>query len=317
MRGTVAVLALLGVVTMALAQGTGKQANLIARARKQQAAGDALWKKHVLDEKIPDDELRALLKAYDTAIDLFMQAAEMKETAGLNHTILLLSRRTAKVRGTLAWREQARTKKGGAKPMPSGTPTPTPAPEPGRDAPSRANGLPELVGETKADRVSGIQGARNFLVREYYNPRHRRNLFKKCHKCGGRKRVPTAGGPGEPYRRERCPVCHGKGLGIHLYSAAKSLWMTWSPLYRMDEGNRAQWKETVRGWRTDARTLPGPLTGLSILKVDYHGLWADLTWVEKGIDSKRTVTRRVIRAGRRWFFYSEAHDRGFFSEETR
>jgi len=259
-------------------------------------------------------QLITLLKAYDTAIDLFMQAAELEETAGLDNAILLLSRRTAKVRATLAWREQARTQEGGAKPTP---PAPTPAPAPGEDEPSRAGGLPELIGETKAERVRGIQGARTFLVRQYYNPRHRRNLLGKCHKCEGRKSVPTSGGPDKPYVWERCPVCHGKGLGIHLYSAAKSLWMTWSPLYRMDEKKRAEWKATVQRWRSDARTLPEPLTGLRILEVDYHGLWADLTWVEKGVDGQRTVTRRVIRAGRRWFFYSEAHDRDFFGGEAK
>lgn len=304
MRGvTVAVLALLGVAATATAQGKSKQSDLIRRATKQQAAGDALWKRYVLDEKTPDDELRSLLKAYDAAIDLFMQAAELEETAALNHTILLLSRRTAKVRATLAWREQARAPKGGVQ----------------RAAPKQppAGGLPELVGETKTERVNGIQSARTFLVRQYFNPRHRRNLYGKCQRCEGRKSVPTSGGPNEPYTWVRCPVCHGKGLGVQLYSAAKSLWMTWSPLYRMDPKKRAEWKETVRRWKADARTLPAPLTGLRILKVDYHGLWADLTWVEKGPGYEQTVTRRVIRAGRRWFFYSEAHDRAFFLEEAK
>lgn len=92
--------------------------------------------------------------------------------------------------------------------------------------------------------------------------------------------------------------------------------MTWSPLYRLDEKQRAEWKETVRRWRSDARTLPIHLTGLRILEVDYHGLWADLTWVESGVDYERTVTRRVIRAGRRWFFYSDTHDREFFADPT-
>ena len=40
-------------------------------------------------------------------------------------------------------------------------------------------------------------------------------------------------------------------------------------------------------WKNDPRKIPEFLNKLKIVKVEYHGLWAELTWTEGGTTPDR------------------------------
>jgi hypothetical protein len=227
--------------------------------------------------------------------------------------VIQLARRTAKLRATIWGREMAKKAKAAAsKPKQPAAPPPeeqppAPPPDPAPEAPTKAEepAAPEpvvlpTIEETKDRRTAGIQSARNFVM-TYFANRKYKSMIGFCGKA-------------------TCNACRS-GVGhLNIHAARKAYWLSWSPLYRANAEQRAKWQATYREWRIDPRKLPEVLTKLTITKVDYKGLWADIEWEQWGVtnDAKKThekVQRRLVRAGNRWFFFHEELDRDFFAAE--
>ena len=96
-----------------------------------------------------------------------------------------------------------------------------------------------------------------------------------------------------------------------------------SPLHRAVEANKAAFEEKLQTWRDDPRKLGEFLKKLSIVKIEYHGLWADVEYKVRGSivapdgrqhGFRREATKRFVRLGKRWYVYDEATDAAFFSD---
>jgi hypothetical protein len=319
---------------------TRQAARLAKQAKRHEERVKELWKTFVFTSReLSDKEIGKLVGGYEKAIDLYVKAIEIKESPGLNSVILLLSRRVAQARMVLMGREFQRRKppprpepvpaeppplparppeKGDLPPdetPPVGQPPPA-EPEPELTAP-RLSGLPELI-EPKAQRRRGIQGVRNFLMNHYLPARKFTSLVIRCSVCNGRGKILT----GNLNAQRKiitipCKRCHQTGYQLDSTNARKGFWLCHSPLYRTDQANQERWAASLAEWRADPRKIPEYLTTVRIAEVDYHGLWAELSWVEKGVDAgrrkfTREVQRKLVRAGKRWFFYDESHDKDFF-----
>lgn len=285
--------------------------DLAAEARKQHEAAQPLWEMFVLDPaKTTDDELKALLAIYDKTLDLCLKAAEKQDDKGLDTMVLQLARRTATLRATLLDRELA------AK---GGTPA---APQPAAPVEGEAEIVLPTLDESADRRAQGKQDVRNFLM-DYFRNRKRETLIVQCATCHGlakrqSQRVGDFAAPRQSWYP--CETCGGDGCFLNGPAAKQAFWLCWSPLYRLDEKERTAWEATFAKWRKDPKGGGEFLTRLKIGKVEYYGLWAQATWEEWGItpDGKKThreVTRRLVRGGRRWFFFHPDHDRDFFAKE--
>ncbi len=298
---------------------------LRAKAKAEYEAQKPVWERFVFDANtVPDDELAAITEAYDKCLDLYQRVAEATDEGDGEADVIViqLARRTAKLRATLWGREMTRKAKAAAsKPKepepvppppedeePGEPPAPPPDPEPEAPPPGKpdeaaqATAAPVVlptIEESNEKRTAGIQSARNFVMTYFANRKYKQMIGF----CG----------------KATCNACRSRVGHLNIHAARKAYWLCWSPLYRADDEKKTKWQAQFREWRIDPRKLPEVLTKLSITKVDYHGLWADVEWEQWGVtnDAKKTnekVKRRLVRAGSRWFFYDEELDRGFFAE---
>lgn len=330
-------LCLLG-VAVAKDADTRKAERLAAQGRKVQEGTKEIWKRFVFEyRELSDDDLKTILKNYEKAVDLYQKAIEVQETPSLNRLILVLAKRMAQARMVQSAREFARRPKPKPKPPPKKEPkepepeapppprepkAPEPAPEPEEPkAPPRVTaGVLPTLDEPKVQRRRGIQAVRNFLMHYYFASRKQSAMVSRCAVCNGRGRRATH----QLDRRRRvvtipCSACNESGGHVNVPAARKGYWLCMSPLYRSDSANRATWDAQLASWRQDPNAIKEFLKSLKIENVDYRGLWADVTWTEKVLPmgAKRSflrrVQRKVVRAGKRWFFYDEKYDRDFFA----
>ncbi|MHC4550001.1 MAG: hypothetical protein ACYTEZ_14610 [Planctomycetota bacterium] len=326
-----------------------KAARIAAQGRKRQEATKEVWKRFVFAYRdLSDTELETIVKNYEKAVDLYQKSIEVRESASLNHLILILAKRIAQARMVQTARElqrrspparpppepaprEAPAEKPAPREAPAEEPTPPPAPErkpetppaaePERAPPPEPGELPKLE-ETGSRRRLGIQGVRNFLMHYYFASRKQSALVSRCPVCNGRGRRQTH----VLDRRRRvvtipCSSCNQTGGHLNVPAARKGYWLCWSPLYRSDGEKQAAWQQRLALWRSDPNKIEEFLKTLKIVKVDYWGLWAEVTWEEKvrPMGAKRSfpraVTRKVVRAGKRWFFYDEKLDRAFFATD--
>jgi hypothetical protein len=104
--------------------------------------------------------------------------------------------------------------------------------------------------------------------------------------------------------------CEGRGTFLEVDQARKAFWDNRTPHARAQPEVRAWWSGLETKWAQDPLKAPF-LRRLAIESVDYHGLWADVTWWEsyqKSGKEKTTVTRRLIRIGRRWYWFTKGVD---------
>jgi hypothetical protein len=289
---------------------------LRAKARAEYEARKPAWEKYVLDAaQLTDDELEDLTDGYDKCLDLYQRIAEASDEGDAEADVIVvqLARRTAKLRATSWAREMARKAKAAAsRPKPPEAPTDPepekPAPEPeARETPEPTDepATPEPVvlptlDESKERRAEGVQSVRNFVMNWFANRKYKQMIGF----CG----------------KATCNACRSRVGHLNVHAARKAYWTCWSPLYRANEKQKATWQAQFKEWRIDPRKLPEVLTKLSITKVEYHGLWADVEWEQWGVtnDAKPTnekVRRRLVRAGNRWFFFHDELDRDFFAAE--
>lgn len=343
MRGIVFSLLLLSLPAVAQDDASARKAARLARdAKKHSSKAKELWKRFVFEAEVMEDaELKKLVAEYEKAIDLYQRALEESEQPGLNAAILTLTRRVTQVRFLQMQRHfRARkpelappkettppkpkpeepTPKPGPKPEPKPEVKPVPIPEPKARRLPGDDPLPELD-ESPADRRRGIQGVRNFLMNTYFAPRKFTSMLDRCARCNGAGSVRTGHlKPDRTVERVACSTCNATGYHLEANSARKGFWLVHSPLYRSDAAKAQEWQDRFADWRQDPRKVPEFLTRVRIVDVDYHGLWAEIIWTEQGVTpSKRRFERerkeKVIRAGRRWFFYDAALDKNFFRGE--
>jgi len=285
------------------------------KARAEVESGKKTWERFVFEaEAVSDDDLSGLVAAYDRAIDFYQRIAEASEEGDgeADVSVIRLARKTAKLRATIWAREMATKAKSAAsrpkepeeipqeEPKPSAVPAEprAPAPPPVQTPAAPAPVVLPTIEESREQRGRGIQSARNFVMQYFANRKYKSMIGF----CG----------------RATCNACRARVGHLNIHAARKAYWLCWSPLYRANEEQKAKWQAQFREWRIDPRKLPEVLTRLSITKVDYHGLWADVEWEQWGVtnDARKThekVTRRIVRAGNRWFFFDEELDRDFFA----
>lgn len=337
MNKTAALLLCLLVTAAAEDANTRKAERIAAQGRKVQESTKDLWKRFVFEyRELSDNDLKTILKNYEKAVDLYQKAIEVQETPSLNRLILVLAKRMAQARMVQSAREFARRPKPKPKapppkepdepepeaPPPKEPKAPEPAPEPEEPkAPPRVTaGVLPTLDEPKDQRRRGKQSVRNFLMHYYFASRKQSAMVSRCPVCNGRGRRATH----QLDRRRRvvtipCSACHESGGHVNVPAARKGYWLCMSPLYRSDPANRAAWDGQLASWRQNPNTIKEFLKSLKIENVDYRGLWADVTWTEKVLPmgAKRSflrrVQRKVIRAGKRWFFYDEKYDKDFFA----
>jgi hypothetical protein len=330
---------LLCLVGAALAQDadTRKAERIEAQGRKLQEDTKGLWKRFVFEYgSLSDADLAKIVKNYEKAVDLYQKAIEVRESPNLNRLILILAKRIAQARMVETARELASRPKPKPKPEPEPEPPQPEAPEPvaPKPPPPEPDAEPEkpkapprvtagvlpTLDETKKQRNRGIQGVRNFVMHYYFASRKQSAMVSRCPVCNGRGRRATH----QLDERRRivtipCSACHESGGHVNVPAARKGYWLCMSPLYRSDAANRAAWEDQLASWRQNPNLIKEFLKSLKIEEVDYHGLWAEVTWTEKvrPLGAKRSflrkVRRKIVRAGKRWFFYDEKFDKDFFA----
>lgn len=316
-------------------------AELLKKASAEVEAAKPVWEKFVFSAKdVTDEELGEICARYDKAIELCQKASEGGDSGDADTMVLRLARRTAQLRAT-AWAREMRARAEAAKqeqPAAPEAPAPAPekppekppdtkpeprAPEPAPEKPPEP-AAPEFVfpeiSETKEQRSRGTQSVRDFVMNTYFANRKRDALIDICAHCKGRGIVnlPYNDPKTQKPRRQDCGGCRATGYHFNEPVARKGFWLCWSPLYRRDEGEKARWQQEVATYREDPRKIPEFLSSVRIEKVDYRGLWAEVQWEEKGATSDgqkftRDVTRKLVRAGRQWFFFDADRDKEMFS----
>ncbi len=294
---------------------------LRAKARAEYEGQKPVWERFVFDANtVTDDELLAITEAYDRCLDLYQRVAEATEEGDGEADVIViqLARRTAKLRATIWGREMTKKAKAAASKPKEPLPLPPEEPEeqPPAPPPDREPEAPEpekpdealeaaapvvlpTIEESNEKRTAGIQSARNFVMTYFANRKYKQMIGF----CG----------------KATCNACRSRVGHLNIHAARKAYWLSWSPLYRANDEKKTKWQAQFKEWRIDPRKLPEVLTKLSITKVDYHGLWADVEWDQEGVtnDAKKTrekVKRRLVRAGNRWFFYDPVLDADFFAE---
>ncbi len=311
-----------------------KAEQLARKASEYATPADAEWKRYVLEPETVDEEaLKGMLGLCEKAVDLYQESLEEEESGAVNHAILTLARRIAKIRFELMRRERARMPAPEAeKPPEKGTaPPPTTSPPeaaPERPATAEAPELPAVPEDAKATRL-GIQALRNFVMHEYFASRKWTSLVSRCPLCEGTGRRRTGRLTKEKkVETTACTSCGETGFHLNDPAARKGFWLCRSPLYRADPARVAAWEGALERWRKDPRTVEEFLDRVSIEEVEYHGLWARIALDERGhvrepaaagrpakerrFDRKREYT--LVRIGRRWFFYEPAIDAGLFRD---
>ncbi len=314
-------------------------ADLLRKAHAEVEAAKPVWEKFVFSASdVTDQDLGGICARYDKAIELCQKASESGDSGEADAMVLRLARRTAQLRAT-AWAREMRARAEAAKqeqpaapeapaPVPGKPPEPAPekppeakpalaAPEP--EKPPEAFVFPE-ISETKEQRSRGTQSVRDFLMNTYFANRKRDALIDVCAHCKGRGVVnlPYNDPKTQKPWKQDCGGCRATGYHFNEPVARKGFWLCWSPLYRRDEGEKARWAQEVATYKEDPRKIPEFLSSVRIGKVDYRGLWAEVQWEEKGATSDgrkfaRHVTRKLIRAGRQWFFLDLERDKEMFS----
>jgi len=330
--------ALLLLVAAAEAQDDKKVAALLVQASGEYEAAKELWNKFVFGaNEVTDAQLAEILAHYDKAIELCQKASETGDSGEADTMVIRLARRTAQLRATVFARQMRvraeEARKAGpppeAKPEEQKPPEPEAPdgelPEPPRVAEPASPAAPELAAlpeleESKEQRSRGIQTARDFLMNFYFSNRRRDALIDTCVRCNGKGivRLPHIDPETQKPAKQNCGGCRATGYHFNEPVARKGFWLCWSPLHRMDGQEKAQWEQDVMSFKTDPRQIPEFLTSLRITKLDYHGLWADVEWEEKGSTAEgqkftREMNRKLIRAGRQWFFYDPERDKEMFS----
>jgi hypothetical protein len=336
MRGAVVVM--LALCLPALAQDDKRVADLLTEANAEYEAGKEMWKTFVFSaSEVTDDQIDGLLTHYDKAIDLCQKASEGGDVGEADTMVIRLARRTAQLRATLFAREQkVRAEEARRNKPPDETPPEVPpeereprapekepaAPAPAPDAAARAPAMPE-ISETKAQRTRGIQSARDFLMNFYFANRKRDALVDRCGQCNGKGIVflPFRDPKTQKTAKQECGGCGGTGYHLNQPVARKGFWLCWSPLHRADGQEKKQWACDLSDYVSDPRKIPEFLTSVRITELDYRGLWADVQWEEKGATAEgkrfsRKVQRKLIRAGRLWFFFDPERDKEFFSAQA-
>jgi hypothetical protein len=304
-----------------------KAASLESKANAGADAGTEAWASFVRDrDSCPDDGLKALLAQYDAAIDLYQKAAELHDSTAANSKLLLLARRTAKIRATLFMREMRKKAEAVEKakkdepektrpdPEPKSSPPrtepePSPEPEPRRFDPKDPATFAIRIAETKQERQANIRKARRFLFDRYFRYLKKGIIRKRCPKCRahGKVRARRIEGPRIWYEMVDCPYCKARRYFLHPGAAHYAYWLTRTPLARNSTEVRAEHERWLEHNRAHAADLI-PIKRLAIKKVDYHGLWAVAEWEETRGKEKTRVRRILIRLGRTWYFYSPKHD---------
>ncbi|MHC4161416.1 MAG: hypothetical protein ACYTDU_10330 [Planctomycetota bacterium] len=317
-----------------------KAQRVAAQGRKLQENTKEVWKKFVFEfRELSDKDLKSIVKNYEKAVDLYQKSIEIHESPGLNRLILVLAKRIAQARMVQSAREFARRPKPKPSPPPAKQPppeesepeapppaepepVPEPEPEPEKSGPPPrvASGELPTLDEPKDKRRRGMQGVRDFVMHYYFASRKQSAMVSRCPVCNGRGRRATH----QLDKRRRvvtipCNACHESGGHVNVPAARKGYWLCMSPLYRSDPANRAAWDQELASWRQNPNLIKEFLKSVRILNVDYRGLWAEVAWVEKvrPLGAKRSferhMQRKVVRAGKRWFFYDEKYDRDFFA----
>jgi hypothetical protein len=293
------------------------------------------WKVYVLDrDTLTDDDLRGMIKNYDSAIELLQAVSEKEDNAAANSTILLLARRTAKFRFAI-WSREMSKKAEAAEAAKAARPKPTPKPDDSGpdtsdpDRPAQKPDRPEPVEpdrgsraakrvpdepptiqiyETDKERKTNIRRLRKFVF-EYFRHMKPGHIRKSCHKCNGAGKVRVRRREGRVVRWEiiDCRSCEKRGYAFHDDHARRGLWVTLTPAARAD----AKVRETHEAWCNTGRENPRdlePITRVVIKTVDYRGLWATVQWKETRAKKVNTVKRTFIRLGRNWYFYTPETD---------
>lgn len=286
---------------------------LKASAAAAQKAASPGWNKFVLSSNdCTDAEVRVAVDRYDDAIDLYQQA----EDAGakdVGPAIIMLARRAAKLRAFLFWRDMKR--KRAESPVPESK-KPKPASKKSGTPKSGADPAPP-VPETSLRRSSNIQAARRFVM-HHFQHRKRATIVPSCRNCAARgslqpprKYDPYTKTWGPWPARVRCTLCSGQGRHFKSEAARASYWMTLTPLTRQSPEAKKWWRKREQHWNANRRTIPW-ISRFQIRSVDYRGLLADVTWREWGAEGMREETRRLIRLGGRWYFYTPAYDAALY-----
>lgn len=323
----------------AAAEDDKRVAGLLVQASAEYEAGKELWNKFVFTaNEVTDPQLAEILARYDKAIELCQKASETGDSGEADTMVIKLARRTAQLRATV-WAREMRVKaeqarKEGPKLPPEGAPPEGKPPEGERPAkppeekpkpPEEAQAVaaPELppapeISETKEQRSRGIQSARDFLMNFYFSNRRRDALIDQCVRCNGKGivRLPYNDPETQKPAKQNCGGCGATGYHFNEPVARKGFWLCWSPLHR--QGEKAQWELDLMAFKNDPRQIPEFLTSLRIKKLDYHGLWAEAEWEEKGATASgdkftREVSRKLVRAGRQWFFFDPESDKEMYS----
>lgn len=296
------------------------------------------WKRYVLERPtFTDRDVDELIETYEQVIELFYKSLEVEEDASLNGQITVVARRLAKLRFEQMRRKRAKEKpkpkpkpkpeqpkpeepkpESKPEPKPESKPEPEPEVEITRDSQS---GWP-ILEEDKKTRNRGIQSLRNFIQHHYLAYRKFAALTERCSKCNGRGRIPKTR---DPKTRQiiwmNCPRCDGAGGHLNRNAARRAYWLTMSPMYRADAGNRSAFFAKMDSWTKDPRTLGEFVERLSIKSIDYRGLWAVVKYEERGTalvnkrqrPFRRKVKRMFVRLGKRWFIYDEKSDKDWFT----
>ena len=257
--------------------------------------GENTWRSfHAAKKSVSSDALRTLYAEYESAIDNLHAACRIRPSARANEAILELAHRMAELRTVLKTGKKTLS---AAETIRLGPP-----------APKLTNGRskrakpPEFSG-TKKERSAGQLAVRRFMM-DYFGHCKAGVLTKKCRNCGG---TGVAFNPNRG-RSGTCVTCAGGRYHVIRTHADRGLWKVWSPTVRADPGAKQWWDTVQKFLREDGRLAPA-LTKCQIKSVAFDGEWAEVKWTEYRGRVKTTLTRKLIRVKKRWYFYHEL-DRG-------
>lgn len=317
-------------------EGDDSRARALAvEAQKLAESMNDAWVRFVGEpESVSDDELGRMKEAYERAINLYVEALEIEENGAIVKAQSILGRRNARI-----WMEQSARARAKAPPPPKPTqppqppePSPEKAPEPpapdtpipppeesppageAPSAPERGSAVDALseIVESKESRRLGEQSLRDFIL-AHGAARRLESLVTRCSVCNGR---------GKLVDRRRvfdCRKCLTTGAHLNVRPARRAFWLCHSPNYRADEENRRKFEERLQEWRRDPRKLPEFVKSVRIVRYDYHGLWARVEYVEKGLvpatkqPFERVVKAMFFRMGKNWYFFDERYDDAFLT----
>lgn len=314
----------------------GKADRLGAKAKAEMDAAEAGWNQYLRDsDKLTDGDIRKVAAHYDKAISLMHAITEEGESASASNGILLLGRRTAKLRAVLFHREMRRKaeafeaakkarkadpKKPGPEADEPNPHKPDPLVDRGTANPKPPSGwsgtaAPQIQ-ETKKERAASLRAIRRFAY-EYFRHMKPGNIRESCPRCNGKGSVLKVGSRGRAVRKP-CKSCRQQGYYFDKDHARRGLWLTRTPIARTDDKVRAEYEQFVKSGTESPRAVE-PITRLVIKDVEYHGLTAIVEWEEtRGKGNVKTVRTALVRLGGNWFFRTPgADDHLFRSDEEK